>query len=118
MEQQLQSLTDQLTQLTETIRNDASSVTAHPEQLGRLSEAANAFSKQTRGPAGHISEMLTNVITLASLGIFNKWRVFDHIPSGDTISYQALAEKLGADTALISTYYISAVYPCSPNVVS
>lgn len=102
MEQQLQSLADQLTQLTETIRNDAASVKAHPEQLSRLSEAANAFAKQTRGPAGYISEMMTNIVLLSSLGLFNRWRVFDHIPTGGSISYQALADKLGADTALIS----------------
>lgn len=82
MEQQLQSLADQLTQLTETIRNDAASVKAHPEQLSRLSEAANAFAKQTRGPAGYISEMMTNIVLLSSLGLFNRWRVFDHIPTG------------------------------------
>lgn len=110
MEQQLQSLTDQLTQLTETIRSDASSVAAHPEHLARLTNAADAFAKQNRGPAGHISDMLTNMVTLASLGLFNRWRIFDHIPSGDTVSYQDLAEKLGADTALISTYHISRVH--------
>lgn len=110
MEQQLQSLIDQLTQLTETIRNDASCVAAHPEHLMHLTNAADAFAKQNRGPSGHISDMLTNIVTLASLGLFNRWRVFDHIPSGDTVSYQDLAKELGADTALISTYRISRVH--------
>lgn len=103
MEDQLKSLTHQLTQLTETIRSDAASLEGHSEQLSRLTDAANTFAKLNRSPFGHISEIMTNMVLVSSLALFNKWGAFDHIPSGDTISYQALAEKLGADTALISS---------------
>ena len=102
MEEQLKSLTDQLNQLTETVRNDAASLDGQSEQLSRLTDAANTFAKLNRSPFGHISEAMTNMVMISSLALFNKWGAFKHIPSGEAISYQALAEKLGADTSLIS----------------
>ncbi|MBE3044149.1 hypothetical protein IMZ48_16575, partial [Candidatus Bathyarchaeota archaeon] len=106
MDEQLKSLTHQLTELTETIRNDGVALEGHSEQLSQLTDAANTFAKLTRSPFGHVSEIMTNVVLAPSMALFIKWGAFTHIPRGDTISYQTLAERLGADTALISMWRI------------
>ena len=112
MDEQLKLLTHQLTQLTETIRGDGATLERHSKQLSQLTDAANIFAKLTTSPFGHISEIMTNVVLAPSMALFIKWGAFAYIPSGDTISYQALAERLGADTALISMWRILLATGC------
>jgi hypothetical protein len=44
---------------------------------------------------------------IAATRAWMKWGVFDHIPSTGSISYKALADKIGAEEGLISEYAIS-----------
>ena len=102
MEAKLESLTRELTHLTDSLREDRASLKNHAGQVSQLAKASAAFSNLNRGPMDHLTDMMSNLTQLTALGLFMKWGVFDHIPVHETITYQTLAEKVGADTSLIS----------------
>lgn len=102
MEDQLQSLARQLTDLTETLRNDGAALKAHSAQLSELSRVARDLTQLTRGPMEYMMEILSALTQIPALGLLTEWGAFRLIPRDDAISYEALAEKLDADTALIS----------------
>ena len=113
MEERLQSLTRELTELTEALRSrDPALEGSSPEQLEALSEAADAFARQKRGHLGYISGIVGGITQAPVLALFATWGAFREIPPDGAISYRDLAAKVGADTAIISCVHIKP--PTSP----
>ena len=102
MEGQIQSLTRQITDLTDTLRKDGALIKTHYAQLSELSRAASALTEQTRGPMEYIMGLASALSQIPSLALLTEWGAFRAIPQDDAISYEALAGKVDADTTLIS----------------
>lgn len=104
MEEQLLSLARQLTELTEALHDNHPSLEGHSAQLGELSNAADAFSRQKRGHLGYISDVVGAVSQTPALALLANWGAFKAIPRDGAISYQELADKVGSDAPFISRF--------------
>ena len=102
MEEQIQSLTRQLNELTESLHTQDASLAAQSAQLGELSDAADAFSKQRKGHFGYVSNVVGALSQAPALAVLSRWGVFKEIPQEGAISYKDLAAKVDADAAIIS----------------
>ncbi len=55
-----------------------------------------------RTPTDHIMGVFSNMGIISAIRLFQSWKVFDTIPTEGSISFAELAEKIGAEEALLS----------------
>lgn len=67
---------------------------------------AQEILQTVQEPIEHFMGALVILVQFTATRLFVKWKVFEKIPMQGTISYKDLAEKVGADEALISKFRI------------
>lgn len=96
--ERLQSITQQLTELSKDIQHD-------PTVLGNgrtsLYEAAKVLLQTISQPMDFITNTMTGLGQFTAVRLFIEWKVFDTIPDEGSITYADLASNIGAEEELI-----------------
>lgn len=67
-----------------------------------VTTAAQDILQTVQEPVEHLMGSMVMLVQFTATRLFVKWKVFETIPLQGLISYKELAEKVGADEALIS----------------
>jgi hypothetical protein len=105
----LQSLASLLSDTATGIREGSLSLESNtPERLKVISAAKDAVDL-IKAASDDVLDWVPLFAQFAAIRLFVKWKVFQSIPIGEdtSISYGDLAEKVGADVALIGTFRLS-----------
>ncbi|KAK5988975.1 Methyltransferase fsa4 [Cladobotryum mycophilum] len=93
-------LTKQLNDAAESIRNDRGSV--EDGDRASLVEAAGKLLNAAQQPIDLVLGIMKTSAKFTALRLFIKWKAFETIPAEGSITYTALAERLGADVELVT----------------
>lgn len=104
MADKVDQLIEKLEQTAQTIQDDATYFENHPEKRQKLLKAAETLTKTVQQPMEGYLDFLTAMANATIVNLFVKWKVFETIDAAGSISYSDLAEKVGADLALISMF--------------
>lgn len=74
-----------------------------------VSSTAQEMLRAVQQPMEQLMASFSFMVQFTAMRLFVKWKVFETLPSQGTISYKELAEKVGAEEALISksSHFIS-----------
>lgn len=71
------------------------------EQRTEIIASAEAISNELKQPMDQLFGTMIGLTTFCSIRLFLKWKLFEKIPTTGSVSYEELAEGIGAETALI-----------------
>lgn len=97
LSQQIRSLTQTMKSNRESLHSSSDAVKDAKQELVDAAEALLAVAQ----PPDPLKTAMVAMVQFTTLHLFREWKVFDAIHEAGTISYADLAEKLGADVALI-----------------
>ncbi|KAI9903456.1 hypothetical protein N3K66_002808 [Trichothecium roseum] len=100
LSQQIRSLTQAIKSNRESLHSSSDAIKNAKQELVDAAEALLAVAQ----PPDPLKTAMVAMVQLTTLHLFREWKVFDAIHEAGTISYADLAEKLGADVALISRF--------------
>lgn len=112
MADQLNDLITHLNSTSESLRNKGDQLDRSNEQIKKLASAASAVLDVIRSPMDQYLDMLIHMAHLGALRVLMKCKTFDALPLTGAITYEALAEKVNGETALISKLLIVDIQHC------
>lgn len=98
----LEGLAAELGETARQLRQGDFSLDKDAKKRNQLIETANNLLTTVQQPIDQLMGYAYIFPALAAARLFVDWKVFEHVPAQGSISYSALAEKVGADVSLIS----------------
>lgn len=105
------SLADKMDDLAAQLKATASAMRADPDTAvpheaaanGRLLQAADEVLSELKSPFAQLMDTMVCMAKFGALRLFIKWDLLAKIPAeeGAAVSYEELAQSIGAETALV-----------------
>ncbi|CAG9949975.1 unnamed protein product [Clonostachys rosea f. rosea IK726] len=100
----LESLTQQLAELSAELQGNPEHFKAYNDELTNLAQASAKLLGSIQSPSMYINSMITQMAHFTALRLFIEWGVFDAIPSQGFVSPEDLAKKVKVDVQLITRF--------------